>query len=125
MTKHSEIIQVSPLRAGLSCTCPKCGQGKLYGGFLDIRDSCPNCGLDYTTFESGDGPAVFITLILGFLTVGMALVVEVTFQPPLWVHMLVWTPVILGGAIGLMRPAKALMIALQYHHEAGEGRLED
>ncbi len=125
MNHISDKNAVSPFRAGLSCKCPKCGVGKLYEGFLDFREKCPNCGLDFSQFNSGDGPAVFITFILGFATVGLALFVEVTFHPPYWVHLVLWLPIILGGALLLMRPAKALMIAMQYHFEAEEGKLED
>jgi len=116
---------VSPFRAGLSCKCPGCGKGKLYDGFLTFADQCDQCGLDYSEFDSGDGPAVFIIMILGFLTVGLALGVEVRFKPPMWVHMLLWGPMVIGGALLLLRPAKALMVALQYHFNASEGRLDD
>jgi uncharacterized protein (DUF983 family) len=72
---------VSPIKAGLGCRCPRCGQGKLYSGFLDYADKCTECDLDYSEFEKGDGPAVFIILILGFIVVGLALVVEVNYGP--------------------------------------------
>lgn len=125
MTSDKVQNPVSPLRAGLGCKCPKCTKGKLYNGFLTFADQCDICGLDYTEFDSGDGPAVFIIMILGFLTVGLALVVEVKYEPPMWVHMLLWGPMILGGALAMLRPAKALMVALQFHFKAQEGRLDD
>jgi len=120
----SEDISVSPLRAGLLCKCPKCGRGKLYDGFLTVAPKCSCCGLDFSPFDSGDGPAVFIVMLLGFVVVGLALVVEVKFSPPLWVHMLLWIPLIVGGSLGLLRPAKALMVAAQYHFKAAEGTLD-
>ncbi|HEC01367.1 MAG TPA: DUF983 domain-containing protein [Sphingomonadales bacterium] len=115
---------VSPLRAGLFCKCPKCGRGKLYAGFLTFGEKCPNCGLDFTKFDSGDGPAVFIIMFLGFIIVGLALFVEVKFSPPLWLHLILWIPSIIGGALLLLRPAKALMVAAQYHFNASEGKLD-
>ncbi|WP_138379337.1 DUF983 domain-containing protein [Luteithermobacter gelatinilyticus] len=115
---------VSPLRAGLGGVCPRCGQGRLFRGYLDLRDKCSCCGLDYSSFESADGPAVFIILILGFIVVGLALVVEVSFEPPLWVHVVLWGPLTLLGALALLRPFKGVMIALQYHFKAEEGRLD-
>lgn len=124
MENSSKDFTVSPLRAGLLCRCPRCGQGKLYVGFLTFGDRCSHCDLDYSIFDSGDGPAVFIILFLGFFVVGLALVVEVKFQPPLWVHMMLWIPMIMGGALLLLRPAKALMIAAQYHFNAKEGKLD-
>lgn len=100
------------------------GQEKLYKGFLTFGEKCPQCGLDYGMFDSGDGPAVFIIMFLGFIIVGLALVVEVKFGPPIWLHLLLWVPSILGGSLLLLRPAKALMVAAQYHFNAQEGKLD-
>lgn len=115
---------VSPIKAGLMCRCPRCGKGKLYKGFLDFADRCSECELDYSDFEKGDGPAVFIILIMGFIVVGFALVVEVRFHPPLWIHAVLWTPLILGGSIAMLRPMKGLIIAMQYIYKAREGKLD-
>ena len=111
----------SPFRAGLSCRCPRCGEGRLYRGFLTLRDHCEACGLDYARADTGDGPAVFIIFIVGAIVVFAALIVELWAMPPYWVHALLWPPLILALSLGLLRPAKALMMALQYRHQAGEG----
>ncbi len=111
------------IQAGLSCRCPRCGRGKLFQGFLTLRPRCEVCGLDYDFADSGDGPAVFIMFLAGFIVVGAALVTEVVYQPPFWVHAVLWLPLILIVTLGPLRPMKGLMIALQYHHRAGEGRL--
>lgn len=116
---------VSPFQAGLRMTCPRCGRGRLLKGLLTVRPHCAVCGLDFAKVDPGDGPAVFIILILGFIVVFGAMYVELTFAPPVWVHVLLWLPITLGGAIALLRPLKALMIALQYHHAAREGRRDD
>ncbi|MSP67177.1 MAG: DUF983 domain-containing protein [Alphaproteobacteria bacterium] len=107
----------SPLSTGLRCRCPRCGQGKLFAGYLTVAPVCGVCGLDLSRHDSGDGPAVFVILILGLAVVGLALVAEITLQPPLWLHMLVWTPVVIGGSLALLRPLKGLMIALQYRNQ--------
>ena len=109
---------VSPFRAGLRACCPRCGQGPLFQGFLTVRPSCPSCGLDYSKVDSGDGPAVFIILILGFIVVGLALWLEIKYEPPYWVHAVLWVPLILGGGLGMLRPLKAAMIAQGYIHRA-------
>lgn len=119
-----EKITVSPFRAGLLCKCPKCGTGKLYNGFLTFADKCSHCGLDYTGFDAGDGAAAFIIMFLGFIIVGLALVVEVKFGPPIWLHLVIWIPSIIGGSLLMLRPAKALMVAAQYHFNASEGKLD-
>jgi uncharacterized protein (DUF983 family) len=110
----------SPFRTGLSCRCPRCGRGQLFSGFLKLRPACPACGLDYGPADSGDGPAVLIILVLGAVVVTLALIVEAKYQPPMWLHALIWPPIILGGSLALLRPMKATMIALQFRHRAGE-----
>lgn len=110
------------VRAGLSCACPRCGKGKLFKGFVTLRPKCEVCGLEYAFADSGDGPAVFIILIAGFIVVGAALVTEVLYQPPFWVHAVLWLPLILLVTLGPLRSMKGLMIALQFHHKAAEER---
>ena len=121
MTDHPAL---SPFLNGLTCRCPRCGKGKLFHGFLDVRPTCEACGLDYRFVDSGDGPAVFIVLLAGFVVVTCALVVEFKYEPPFWVHAALWGPLILITTLLPLRPLKGLMIALQYHHKASEGRLE-
>src|ERR1700733_10275520 len=120
MSQGSTDARVSPLVAGLRCRCPRCGKGRLFAGFLSLRPCCEACGLDYSFIDSGDGPAVFIIFFAGFLVVGSALIVEALYQPPFWVHALLWGPLILITTLGPLRPMKGLMIALQYHHDAAE-----
>lgn len=110
-------------RVGLLSRCPRCGEGPLFDGFLTPTARCRVCGLDMRFVDSGDGPAVFIILIVGFVVVVAALVTEVKISPPYWVHAVLWLPLTLILSLGLLRPAKALMIALQYRHRAREGRI--
>jgi uncharacterized protein (DUF983 family) len=112
----------SVLVASLLGRCPRCGKGSLFGGYLNVARSCSACGLDFTGFEAGDGPAVFVILIVGAIVAGGALIVEVSFQPPYWVHALIWGPALLILSLGLLRPLKAALIVLQYKHRAEEGR---
>lgn len=90
----------------------------MFSGLLTVRPACRACGLDFSRIDAGDGPAVFVILILGFIVTGLALWVELRFGPPLWLHMTLWTPLILGGAILMLRPFKATLIALQFRHKA-------
>ena len=94
----------------------------MFNGYLEIRKSCPSCGLDYAIFDAGDGPAVFGILIVGAIVCGLALWVEFTFHPPLWVHGLLWLPLILALTFGFLGLAKSTLLVLQYKHKAGEGR---
>jgi uncharacterized protein (DUF983 family) len=109
--------------SGLRGRCPRCGQGKLFRGFLTVRPRCEVCGLDYAFIDSGDGPAVFVILIAGFVVVFCALLVEMLYRPPFWLHALLWGPLILVMTLLPLRPMKGLLIALQYHHKAAEGRI--
>jgi uncharacterized protein (DUF983 family) len=113
------------IRAALLGRCPRCGEGPLFAGYLDLAPQCFRCGLDYSGFDPGDGPAVFVILIVGFLVAGGALLVEVAFQPPYWVHALIWLPAILILSFGFLRLAKSTLLVLQYKHRAGEARLLD
>jgi uncharacterized protein (DUF983 family) len=110
-------------RRGLAGRCPRCGQGALFAGFLKVAPRCESCGLDFAFADSADGPAFFVMSLAGFIVVCAALVVEVLYQPPYWLHALLWIPLILVATLLPLRPAKGLMLALQYHHKAEEGRL--
>ena len=116
---------VDPVRAGLSGRCPRCGEGRLFKGFLSVGERCANCRLDYSFADAGDGPAVFVILIIGFVVVGLALWIEVSLNPPLWLHFLLWIPLTLVLSLVSLRLIKGLLITLQYHNKAAEGRLED
>jgi uncharacterized protein (DUF983 family) len=109
---------VSLLSAALGCRCPRCGRGKVFDGLLTIVPRCAACGLDISAQDAGDGPAVFVILILGAIVVLLAALVEINFAPPIWVHIVLWFPLTLSGAILLLRPLKAGLIALQYRHLA-------
>ncbi|MEO8557486.1 MAG: DUF983 domain-containing protein [Rhodospirillales bacterium] len=115
---------LSPLKTGLRQRCPRCGQGRLFKGFLTMVDNCAVCGLSLRAHDSGDGPAVFIIFILGFIVMPSALWVEFRLEPPFWVHLLIWPALLLGGTIGLLRPLKGFMVALQYRHRSTESDLD-
>ena len=88
----------------------------MFSGYLTVVHTCDLCGLNFKGQDSGDGPAVFIILILGFIIVGMAALFEVLIAPPMWLHNFLWLPLTIGGSIGLLRPFKAITIALHYKH---------
>lgn len=112
----------SLLALGLGQKCPRCGIGDLYrpGLSVTVRDECAHCGLHIGRHDSADGPAVFLIFLLGTILVPLALLVETLFAPPLWVHGVVWTAVALGITLGLLRPIKAYVIALQYRHRSSD-----
>jgi uncharacterized protein (DUF983 family) len=109
--------------AGLLGRCPSCHRGKLFAGYLTLAPRCEVCGLDYGFADSGDGPAVFVILVTGFVVVGAALLVEVYYQPPYWLHALLWGSLALVLPLILLRSFKGVLIALQFKHKAEEGKL--
>lgn len=125
MSENIPITTGKAFLRGAAGRCPRCGEGKLFQGFLTLRPACDCCGLDYTFIDSGDGPAVFGILIAGFAVTGAALVTEATYAPPFWVHALLWGPLAVILAVLPLRPLKGVMIALQYHFQAAEHRAGD
>ena len=115
---------ISPYSTGLSGRCPRCGEGKMFKGFIDIAERCDHCGLDYKFADAGDGPAIFVMLIAGFIIVGGALWLEVYYEPPIWVYIAVFLPLTLIVCLGMLRPLKGVLVALQYVNKAEQGRLE-
>src|SRR4030081_152718 len=114
----------NPILAGLSGRCPCCGKCEMFSGCLRQKPACETCGLDYSFVDAGDGPAVFVILMAGFIVVGAALIVETLYQPPFWLHAAMWLPLILITTLAPLRALKGGLIALQYHHKADEGRPE-
>ena len=106
------------LSAGLRGRCPRCGHGKLFDGYLTVAPVCGHCGLGLAGHDSGDGPAVAATFILGTGIIALAAAVELIFHPPLWIHAVLWTPAVIGGTLALLRPLKGLTIAIQYRTRA-------
>jgi uncharacterized protein (DUF983 family) len=117
-------MSVSPLKAGLTCSCPRCGEGKLFSGYLSLAPRCERCGLDYSFADAGDGPAVFVILFGGLVAVLAVLIVELAWRPPYWVHAMVGIPMVLVATLLPLRLLKSLLIALQFHHKAAEARIE-
>jgi uncharacterized protein (DUF983 family) len=124
MDQTPPTLTESALR-GIACKCPRCGKGSIYKGFLTLRPACEACGLDFAFMDSGDGPAIFIIMIAGAIVVGAALIVEIKYQPPFWLHAALWLPLIAATTLLPLRSMKSLLIALQYHHKAAPGRLID
>jgi uncharacterized protein (DUF983 family) len=125
MTIHPPVTVLQSAFRGLACKCPRCGKGKLYAGFLTLAPACAVCGLDYAFIDVGDGAAIFIIMIAGAIVVTAALIVEVKYQPPFWLHAALWLPLILATTLLPLRSMKALLIALQFHHKAAPGQLID
>ena len=113
----------APLDAAIRGLCPSCGAPGLFATFLRFADRCPSCGLDYRAFNVGDGAAAFLIMIVGALVSLFAIIVELRYSPPLWLHLLLWAPLTLVLTVGLLRIAKGLLLVLEYKNAAREGRI--
>lgn len=114
---------VDPVRTGIRGYCPRCGEGKLFDGVLAVKPRCAACGLDYSFADSGDGPAVFVILIVGFIIIGSVLWLEVNYSPPIWLHIVLFAPLTIALSLVALRWCKGILIAMQYRHNAREGRI--
>ncbi|MEO5494840.1 MAG: DUF983 domain-containing protein [Sphingomonas sp.] len=115
----------SPAQVALKGLCPRCGATTLFAGWAKFADQCSACGLDFSRFNVGDGPAAFLTLILGAIVVTLAIALELTAHPPWWVHVLLWVPLTAGAVLAALRVSKAALMALEYRNRAAEVRNED
>ena len=122
MTPQANASASSPLRSALAGKCPRCSGNTLYDGWVRFAPKCRGCGLDFASFNVGDGPAAFLILIVGAIVVTAALVFDAVAEPPWWVH-LVWIPVTAALTLGGLRVAKAWLIGQEHRHRAGEGRI--
>ncbi len=115
---------VDPYMTGLKGCCPRCGNGRLFTGMLKVAPRCNACGLDYSWVDAGDGPVVFVMLLVGFVITGLGLWFEFTFNPPVWLHVVLWLPITAGMVIYVQRVVKGLLITLQYRNRAGQGTID-
>jgi uncharacterized protein (DUF983 family) len=111
----------SLVTAALLGRCPRCGQGRLFSGLLDIRPRCEACDLDLSAHDAGDGPAVAGIFVIGAIAVGLALWVDARYRPALWVHAVVWPLVVLPLSLLTMRLAKSALVALQWRYRREGG----
>ncbi|HEX8126807.1 MAG TPA: DUF983 domain-containing protein [Allosphingosinicella sp.] len=113
----------APAAVALQGLCPRCSAKTLYRGLASFAPKCRACGLDFAGFNVGDGPAAFLILVVGALVTGLAIALELSAEPPFWVHALLWLPLTAILVVGSLRFAKGLLLALEYRHRAREGRM--
>lgn len=112
-------------RAALFGLCPECGAPSLFDGPVKFRERCPACGLDYGAYNVGDGPAAFLTLIIGALLIAAALTLDSLVRPPLWVHIILWVPLTAAAVVYGLRVGKGALLASEHQRKAAEGRRVD
>jgi uncharacterized protein (DUF983 family) len=94
--------------------CPRCGNGKLFADMLGIVDACSECGLVLKHHDAADAPTFFALVIVGLgVTVGAALV-EINYEPAMWVHAALWIPLTFIGSIVCLRSFKTIFITIEH-----------
>jgi uncharacterized protein (DUF983 family) len=116
------VSEPAPLAAAAAGACPRCNSKTLFDGWTSFAPRCTSCGLDFSAFNVGDGPAAFLILIVGAILTAGAITLELAFQARFWVHF-IWLPIGLALTVFGLRFGKALLLAQEYRHRAGEGRL--
>ncbi len=116
---------LSPVATGAKGRCVKCGEGSLFDGFLKFTKSCSACGESFEIEDAGDGPAVFVIFIAGFLICPLALVFHIKANAPIWLTMLIWGPVLLAFCMALLRPLRGIMLNIQIANDAAQGRIDE
>lgn len=117
-----ETPEPSLIEASLLGKCPGCGARTLFGGWVRFAPRCRACGLDFAKFNVGDGPAAFLTLIVGAVVIVLMVWVQLAAAPPWWVHALLWIPLATAGTVFGLRVGKAALLHSEYRNRAGEGR---
>ncbi|MFA7587625.1 MAG: DUF983 domain-containing protein [Novosphingobium sp.] len=127
MTDNDPNVKGQPgiVPAALFGLCPRCGGRTLFGGVAKFAPHCRACGLDFQRFNVGDGPAAFLTLIIGALVTGLALWLELAWHPPFWLHILLWVPLTAAAVVWGLRAGKSALLAIEYHRNAEEAGTRD
>lgn len=115
----------SPWAAGLKLRCPQCGQGELYQGYLKFRDTCRACAANFKAADSGDGPAVFVILIVGAIVAPLLIILQYGIKLPGWLALAITMIAAIALCLALLPPFKGVLFALQWKHKAREATHQD
>ncbi len=114
----------NPMKTGIRGLCPRCQTGSLFKGYLKLADRCEVCGLDYSFADPADGPAFFAMTIAAVPALAFGAWIQVTFDSPLWVHLVTTLPLTVLSCVALLRPLKGWLVSSQYFHKAQEGSID-
>ncbi|MES1197229.1 MAG: DUF983 domain-containing protein [Pseudomonadota bacterium] len=115
----------SPFLAGLLSRCPQCGEGKLFQSYLKLAPRCAKCGADFASADPGDGPAVFVILIVGAIVVPLLFILQFGLRLPDWLAVSITLVAAVVLCLAMLPPFKAILFALQWKHKARQVTNED
>ena len=113
-----------PMMTGIKGRCPRCQTGHLFSGYLKLAPRCEVCGLDYSFADPADGPAFFAMTIAAVPALAFGGWLQVTFDPPLWAHLLTTLPLTVLSCVALLRPLEGWLVCSQFFHKAEEGSID-
>ena len=99
----------------INLSCPECGKKSVFQSFLKIKEKC-ECGLKLSNMDIGDGPSFFAMFFLNIIIILLAIIVEIKFSPSLWMHLVLWCPLIIILSILFIRYLKVLFIFLNFKY---------
>jgi uncharacterized protein (DUF983 family) len=102
------------MKHGWATACPNCGDGRLYGKYLKVNDTCAKCGTELFHQRADDAPPYFVMTITAHIVVGGILVLERLFSPPTWVQLVIWLPVLAALSLWLLPRVKGALIGYQW-----------
>lgn len=105
---------INRFKKSLKDKCPNCGKGLLYYKLLSLNEKCSNCNLSFSDFDCGDGPAFFAMSIISVIIILLAIWIEIVFSPPLWFHIILWSPLTLLLSIFALRILKSFLIIIEF-----------
>nr|WP_275078227.1 DUF983 domain-containing protein [Pseudovibrio axinellae] len=114
MSTHQDRNTGEAVLRGMRCKCPSCGVGSAFNGYLEVKQSCDNCGEELHHHRADDAPPYFTIFIVGHVVVALAMWVEMAYVPPMWLHMAIWLPLTLIMALAFLRPIKGALVGLQW-----------
>jgi len=117
--------RLPPVETGIKGRCPACGEGQLFAGFLKFQDECEACGADFRDEDAGDGPAFFAMFAVLIILVPMALAFAMITGAPMWLTLLIWSPIIIFACLFLLRKLRGVMFNIAWQRSAREVRAQD
>jgi uncharacterized protein (DUF983 family) len=99
---------------GIKGRCPRCGRTSLFRTFLRPVEKCVACGESWQVRSADDFPPYIVILLLGHIIAPGMIGLEVLAQPPMWVQLVLWLPLVAILGAALIQPVKGGVMALQW-----------
>ena len=105
--------RISQVKRGFLKKCPTCGNSPIFHKYIKTFKKCKSCGLNFSKYKSGDGPAYFTIFIVGHIIIPLILLLEKNLSPPLILQMFFWPILTIIFCLWLLPRVKGAFIAFQ------------